>query len=143
MLTGCPLPTGSGVGAQDPGAEDQRARSELISFLLIVCTFFGNGTSALMQSSIRATGARAHWGAHWGSHGKPESRQFSVCFLCTIPRSKQACSLHHEQSLGFSQPSGKSHWFYNQLRVLVFLVVNPWVGYLICGSNLSFPMDDN
>ena len=134
-LTGSPLPTGSGVSAQDPGAEDQRARSELISFLLIVCTFFGSGTSALMLSSIRATGARACGGAHWGSHGKPESRQFSVCFLCTISMSKQACSLLHEQSrrcLGFQPAKGTRLPSGEPLGG----VRNMWL-------KLSLPMDDN
>ena len=59
MLTGCHLPIGSGVGAQDAGAEDLRVRSKLIQFLLIVCTFLGSVTSALVQSSTRARGTGA------------------------------------------------------------------------------------
>lgn len=124
----CHFPIGSGVEAQDAGAEDLRVRSKHTPFLLIVCTFLDNGTSASIESSI---GARERYlvqaGVYTGvvMESQPESRQFSFCFLCAVPGSHQAytCILY-EQRHGFLQPSGKSHWFSNQPSELIFLVVD-------------------
>ena len=52
----------------------------------------------------------------------PELQAGSACFLHLVPGNKQAVQSHQERSLGFLQPSCKSHLFSNQLRELVFLM---------------------
>lgn len=48
----------------------------------------------------------------------------------------------HEWSLGFLQPSCKSHWFLNQIRELIFPVLDPRAGPPICGLDPSIPRED-
>ena len=92
----------------------------------------------LVGSSTRATVARrcsswaractlmvvGNWIVPWA---------VSICFLCLVPRSKQACGhILHKQILGLLQASCKSHWFSNQLRGLIF----PLSGFRAWMSNM-------
>ena len=48
----------------------------------------------------------------------------------------------HEWNHGLLQPSCTSHWFLNQIRGLIFLVLDPRVGAPIRGLDPSVPRED-
>lgn len=57
------------------------------------------------------------------------TQQFLIYFLHAEIRNKEICiCVIQEQSLGFLQYSGKSHWFSNKLRGLIFLISDPKAG---------------
>ena len=98
-------------------------------------TLLGNGslqsTGELCQSKrawewVLGVG----WGMCWGGCGKIARVLGSFNLpplLCFRWVSKCVCTLH-EWSLGFLQPSCYYHWFSNQPRELVFLVLDPRAG---------------
>ena len=99
------------------------------------CTHIGYGSLLLSGKqfwSRRGCSRRPVWaGGHVGLSWQDgqSMRQFSICCLCAKSGSKQVCAcVHWERSLGFSQPSVKPHWYSNQLRWFVFLVLDPTAG---------------
>ena len=69
-----------------------------------------------------------------------QSQVFSICILYLVPRSKQvsACALL-KWSLHFLEPSYKSHWLSNQLRGLIFPLLDCKARVPICGMKV-FPL---
>lgn len=95
----------------------------------------GNGALSIAGSSIRASsaGARAHCRLRvalgWPRQASHNTWQFSICCLHAWTGSKQIYAYAlQEHSLSFLQPSGKPHWFSNQLRGLVFPVLDSRAG---------------
>ena len=62
-----------------------------------------------------------------GLGNKPEPWAVSVCGLLFPSATKYVCGLHR-CSISFLSPSFKSHCFANQLRELVFPVLDPRAG---------------
>ena len=60
----------------------------------------------------------------------------SVASVLGLEAIKSVCAFQ-EWGLGFLQPSGKPHWFSNQLNGLAFWYQTPGIDCLICCSNPS------
>lgn len=107
----------------------------LLPFSPTVCILLAMVPSPLAGSSIRASsaGARAHCRLRvalgWPRQASHNTWQFSICCLHAWTGSKQIYAYAlQEHSLSFLQPSGKPHWFSNQLRGLVFPVLDSRAG---------------
>ena len=91
-----------------------------LSSLQVCIGSLKTAASALVASSTRArgtgAGAKCRLGSvlRWSWQAGQSPRQFSICCLHTVIRSKQvhACVLQ-EWGLSFLWPSGKPHWFSN------------------------------
>ena len=80
-----------------------------------------------------------HWRVGGGNWPEPWAVQSASP---TLRREVSKC-VHslHELSLVFLQPSCESHWFLNQLRGLIFLVLDPRAGPPIRGLDASIPRE--
>lgn len=82
------------------------------------------------------------WGGMLGLswQDSQNTRQFSICCVCTGIGSKQICACAlQEWIFSFLQPSGKLHWFSKLLRELVSLVLNNRAGVPDMGSKPLVP----
>ena len=105
--------------------------------------------STLVESSTGAkrAGAGVHCrpggmlGQSWQASQSP--RQFSICCLHAVTRSKQDYA-HALQvwSLSFVPPSSRPHWFSNWLRGFVFLVLDPRAKVSNMWLELLLPRED-
>lgn len=72
----------------------------------------------------------------------PESQPVSICFLCLVSVVNKCVYNLHEKSVGFLQPHCQSHSFLNQLKALIFQVLDLRPGVPSMCLNYSLPKED-